>query len=189
MKAFCLGLLLVNFINVLAQEPVWHEGALVLRKKEVLKGELAIERELILLRYNGQVNVYPAHKVDAVYFHDTKANINRRFASFGSGRGSQSHLYEIVLQGQVSVLRRPRNGTTGHSEAEDYHYFVRHDERITRLNDFRRKVYPLLLRSAGRILSIYISDHHLDPNRRADAIRVIEFYNHVVTLHPAMAKH
>lgn len=176
---FCL--LLLNSVFVFARSVVWYEGSVVLKSREVLTGEISIEPDydLILHRSNGKVEVYPAHKINSLYFYDAEANINRKFISLKeTGLFNHHQLFEIVLRGEVSIYRKQKLFTgTNPSDAEGYLYYIYHNEQLTDLIKFRTQIYPQLLESSGNTLSVFIKDHRLNPNSSANAIEIIKFYN------------
>ena len=176
---FCL--LLINSTFTFAGQMVWNEGSVVLKTKEVLVGEISIEPEydLILHRSNGKVDVYPAHKIQSIYFYDEEANINRKFISLKeAGLFNHHQLFEIVLRGEISIYRKQKMGTgKSPSDADGFYYYTYHHNQLIDLFKFRNQVYPQLIESAGNRISVYIDKNKLNPNSSADAIKIIEFYN------------
>lgn len=180
MKALLIGLLFVNFYAV-AHTVEWHEGSVVLRNHQVLTGAVAIDvkHDLVLHKVDSQVNVYPAYKVMWLYFYDAPANINRRYMVWPVIRSDLRvpvQLYEVVLQGDIMVLRRPRDS---HATAaiDGYRYFVKQDAALVPLAAFKKKVYPGLLEETCGMLDDFRKENRLDPSQIADAVRLIEFYN------------
>ncbi|MEO7992511.1 MAG: hypothetical protein ABI663_23370 [Chryseolinea sp.] len=188
---FCL--LLINSTFISAKPTLWYEGSLVLKTKEVLVGEISIESEynLILHRNNGKVDVYPAHKIQAVYFYDEESNINRKFVSLKeAGLFNHYQLLEIVLRGEVSVYRKQKTWTgNSPSDADGYHYFIFQHDQLIGLLKFRNQVYPLLIDEIGNMLTTFIDENKLNPNSSADAIMIIGFYNSLKKEDQLLAKH
>lgn len=191
MKAFLIGLLFVNFCASATHEVAWHEGSVVLRNHQVLTGTVAIDavHDLVLHKAEAQVNVYPAHKVMWLYFYDEAANINRRFMTWPvtAAMRMPSQLYEVVLQGDIMVLRKPRDIQTTPA-IDGYHYFIRYNAGLLPLYAFKRKIYPQLLAETNGQLDDFREARKLDPMQIADAIRLIEFYNLQVRAGNVMAK-
>ncbi len=188
---FCL--LLINSTFIFAKPVLWHEGSFVLKTKEVLVGEISIEPEydLILHRSNGKVDVYPAHKIQAVYFYDEESNINRKFISLKeAGLFNHYQLLEIVLRGEVSVYRKQKSWTgNSPSDADGYHYFISQRDQLIDLLKFRSQVYPLLIEETGNMLTTFMDENKLNPNSSADAITIIGFYNSLKKEDQLLARH
>jgi hypothetical protein len=173
---------------------IWNEGSIVLSNKTVLTGDISIEahHDLVLLRTDGKVNVYPAHRISSLYYFDAAANINRKFVTLADASDGVQffHLYEIVLKGEVDVLRRLKPLTVElYADANDFDYFIRRDEKLLRLEKFRRKIYPDLLKRSGISLSIYVRENKLDPNDAASAIQIVGYFNRLQKEGAVMARH
>jgi hypothetical protein len=85
----------------------------------------------------------------------------------------------VIVVGEVSVLRKLNHQILTNrkkSDIDDYDYFVCAQDNLVPLKQFRNKVYPNLLVSSHQI-EIQIKAHHLNPNRKADAIQIIQLYN------------
>lgn len=164
----------------------WYSGSVVLSNQEVYVGELYIENQfdLLLIKEDSKVKVLPAHKIQAIYYYDSAENINRRFVSIAEQQESFRYfrLYEIVLRGEVSVLRREKRYAD--HQLEDYHsagfqYYVQWNNNLTNLKKFRVDVFPQLPEFSNPALNSYIRKNKLNCNQEGDAIRIIDFYNHL----------
>lgn len=176
-------LLLVLTTPLAARDLVWHDGSVVLASRKVLTGKITMEPgfDLVLLRTADSCLVLPAHKVLSLYFYDADENINRKFVSLKENEDTRApqHFYEVVLYGKVNVVRRLPFTSVGRagSDAQDYLYFVQWENELVKLSQFKKYIYPSLL-SAGETLSEFVSANKLDPADAAQAIRIIEYYNH-----------
>ncbi|MBT1702889.1 hypothetical protein [Chryseosolibacter indicus] len=161
----------------------WNEGSVVLKTGEVLSGFLQIKPEYDIVLFktsnNEQIEVFPAHKICSAFVHDTFLNINRKFTSIKQGNDvfSTSRLYEVVLQGEVSVLRRHLIDRYDEQKGSvSYAYFVLDNENLVNLKEFKNKIYPKLLQSE-RKLSKYVQEQNLGMRDLSSTIKVIRFYN------------
>jgi hypothetical protein len=187
-------LLLVLTTQLAARDLVWHDGSVVLASRKVLTGKITIESgfDLVLLRTADSCLVLPAHKVLSLYFYDAGENINRKFVSLKENEDARApqHFYEVVLYGKVNVVRRlpfTRSRSKG-ADAQDYVYFVQWENALTKLDRFKKEIYPSLLSSSGKMLMEFVSANKLDPTDAAQAIRIIEYYNHTQVA-GAVARH
>lgn len=192
MKTFLIGLLFVNFCAAASHHVKWYEGSVVLRNHQVLTGTVAIDamHDVVLHKVDSQVNVYPAYKIMWLYFYDPVANINRRYMSWPAATmvaRVRSQLYEVVLQGDIMVLRRPRDMQTT-AAIDGYHYFLKRDDGVMPLYSFKKKVYPTLLEETDGLLDAFRKENKLNPMEIADAVKLIEFYNQQVRAGNIMAK-
>ncbi|AYB29701.1 hypothetical protein D4L85_03495 [Chryseolinea soli] len=167
-----------------ARDLEWHDGSVVLASRNVLTGKIAMEPgfDLVLLRTADSCLVLPAHKILSLYFYDADENINRKFVSLKENENPRApqHFYEVVLYGKVNVVRRLpfiKSRSKG-ADAHDYVYFVQQENALTKLDRFNKDIYPSLLSSSGSLLADFVSANRLDPTDAAQAIRIIEYYNH-----------
>jgi hypothetical protein len=170
-----------------SSSPQWLQGSLVLGTREVLTGEVAVEarHNVVLFRQSGHVDVYPAHKISAVYYYDPTANVNRKFISIPSASGHFPvfHLYEVVLAGPVDLLRQERQAATAGSvnhEAHGFEYVVRFHDHFIALRKFRSRIYPRLMRDKPEHIAQFVKANGLNPNEPAAAIQIIQYYNRLV---------
>lgn len=164
----------------------WYSGSVVLANQEVYVGELYIQNQfdLLLIRDDSKVKVFPAHKVHSIYFYDSIENINRRFVSIEERQEAFTsfRLYEVVLKGKVSVLRREKRFSDNQLEeynANGFRYYVQWKDSITDLKRFRSDIYPTLLEYSKPAISAFIREHKLNSNLDSDAIQIIDYYNHL----------
>lgn len=181
MKRLLIVLCLFTASKLVAA-PEWKEGSIVLQSLEVKVGQLSVDEryDIVLFQNGNRVDVFPAHKIRSVLYYDVQANLNRKFVSVNDDalHVRSASLYEIVVPGDVSVLRKLKGTPEKNlSDAHDYNYFVQCDGQIFPIQSFRTKVYPLLVMKAGAAFSSTVSCKRMDPNLSADAIRIIQFFN------------
>ncbi|MBL0744518.1 hypothetical protein [Chryseolinea lacunae] len=192
MKRLFICLLWLNVQTAAASPPVWHDGAVVLATGEVLTGKLSVEvsHDLILLQHGDGCRVLPAHKVKSFYYYDTEANINRKFVTWqeGSETVKLSRFFEVVLNGDIGVLRRQKESVAhANSDALDFDYFIVFHDNLISLHKFNQKVYPTLVETSGDKIVFFITSNKLSTTRSADAIRILEFYNQGIRVEQSMA--
>ncbi|HEY9046896.1 MAG TPA: hypothetical protein VIN08_13425 [Ohtaekwangia sp.] len=189
MKRFtCLFLLsfTIGKLAVQAQHDVtWYEGSLVLHTQQVRVGAIAIEagHDLILFRAHDTVSVYPAHKIRYMQFYNPQSNMNQKYISVQEKdiAWRRYRLYELVVYGEVSVLRKEKaNVFSRASDVDDYLYYILYNEKLTDLRDFHTKVYPDLMQNGGVLLSMFVLEKDLHPDKSAEAIRIIQYYNQLM---------
>jgi hypothetical protein len=176
--------------GMLFGEIAWHQGSIVLSSDSVLTGKLSVEEkyDIVLFSCEGRVDVYPAHKVRSVFFYDTEENINRKFISIQQKQLQRSffRLYEIVILGEISLLRRSifeDKGSNADHDGNGFQYLVRYQNKLTSLKQFRSKIYPDIKISAINDFEQYVRRNRLNPNIAASAIRIIQYYNHQFAAH------
>ncbi|NJM26336.1 MAG: hypothetical protein HC859_13465 [Bacteroidia bacterium] len=165
---------------------------MVLKDRQVIRGEVATPGELmVLMRTGDDVTALPAHKLASVQYYDRAANVNRKFVPVVSvERGYPlTTLYEVVVTGEVEVLRRPqwRAPTSYKFPPDGYIYFVRYRDETVSICRFRGKVYPALLQSHKPELTRFIKRQKLNPNVTADVIPIIQFHNQLPAV--SLARH
>jgi hypothetical protein len=169
----------------------FYNGSIVLSNEEVITGEVAIhvKHDVVLFRGEGLVTVYPAHKIQKVFFYDKQADINRKFISVVSpGHGyRQAKIYEIVLYGEVMVVRKERNFSDWDSP-KDFNYFILADQKILPIKHFSKKVFPSLIAKDQSVVTSLRNDEKLNPNSLADIIQIIAHYNKSVLAQNSLAR-
>lgn len=194
MKKVLFCLLLVTFQNLFAQEVRWFKGSLVLSDSKILIGEIAMEpdHDLILYQHDGSRMVYPAHRIQSLYFFDKSANVNRRYVSllqFEDDIHTRYKLYEVVISGKVSVLRRKKsNALSIYADQLDFNYFIKFNGVLTPLRKFNRKFFNQLLSHADKRLEDFIETNRLTANNDINTMQIIEFYNSLIKSDESLAK-
>ena len=178
-------LLLINLLSLPAYSQQWFDGSLVLSNGNVRVGRISIEcdHDLVLFEQEAVRTVYPAHKIQSVYFYDYTTNVNSRYQSLrkSEGVGSRFYLYEVVLAGEIDVLRRKKSSAfPKHTAPTDYNYFIHHNNVLVPLRKFKRKIFPYIQSSSDKWLKEFITAKRLNIQLPANAIRIIEYYNSVV---------
>lgn len=158
----------------------WSEGIIVMADGEVRQGELAFQvSDIVLFKAAGEVTVFPAHKVRSFRYYDRQANVNRRFVSRLRSTEKTASFYEVVVWGEVSVMRKLNYQTISNREKSDkydYDYFICFQSKLVPLRNFRNQVYPNLISNSSQVERL-INAHHLNPNNQADAIQIVQLYN------------
>lgn len=185
-------LLLFNFQNMKAQSLNWFEGSLVLSNCEVLVGDIALQPQydLILFQSGSSRMVYPAFRLKSLSVFDKEANINRRFVSRQERTNARTsfHLYEVVISGQVEVLRRMKDNSLSERYAElNFNYFVKHNDSLVPLKKFGRKVFPELISSSEGKLNEYVNAHNLQKYNMSNALQIIGYYNRLIKSQETLA--
>lgn len=160
--------------------PVWHQGSVVLDTRKVLVGEVALSpsNELILFRYSGNPISLPAYRVESFRYFDEVANINRQFLSTVLER--RPKFYEVVVQGEVKLVRTPRSSDflAASSEVSAYHYFIVKDNRLEPVRKFRSGIYPALISEQASLIEL-VGNQHLHLYELASIIKILREYNHL----------
>jgi hypothetical protein len=186
-------LLLFNLLSFTTYSQQWFEGSLVLSNSEVHIGRISFEcdHDLVLFEKNDSRMIFPAHKIKSVYFYDSTTNINRRYVSLkvADGAGSRYYFYEIVLAGEIDVLRRKKSSAfSKHIDPLDYNYFIYYNETLTPLQKFKRKIFPHLQSTSDRRLAEFITARRLNIHLPENAIQIIEYYNSVANNSETIAR-
>jgi hypothetical protein len=178
--AFCL--LLLEFQLLAAQSPEWSDGSLVLANNEVVVGRIVLheKHDLLLFERNGSKTVYNSHQIKSAYYYDKAADINRRYIAMKTEDGERSRyqLYEIVVSGDVHVLRRKKaSALSTHTNAVDYNYFTLHNGVLSPLIKFPKTMLSELNARSEGSLERFISANRLRVNQAPNSIRIIKYYN------------
>lgn len=192
MTRYLFLLLITVSTNLLASpSPIWYDGVVVLNDQQILTGQVAIHnrQNLILFKVGEKVTVYPAHKIQNVFYYDQNADINRKFVSIANhNRGfAEYQLFEIVLRGPVTVLRKGKLHLNA-EDHEDFNYFTLYRDEVLPIKQFRKKIYPHLSDCDPFKFSAYEAKERLNPNSTKDAISLIKFYNQLIRNSNSLAR-
>lgn len=175
---------IANFVAHSRSTLQWYEAVIVLNDHEVLVGEVVIQPsfDIVLFKSGSERTYYPVSKINYINIHEEGVNVPRKFITHVDHREqgrSFVHLYEVVLQGELTVLRKPNGKSL--PEFDDvyaYDYFIKEDASVIKLADFKRKIYPRIERYySSKQLIHYLRKEKLDPGSPADAIKIIDMYN------------
>lgn len=174
-------LLLVCYSTIVSAEE-WNRGYVVLTNNRVIKGEFAVRTDcdVVILRNGDALMVYPAHKVKWLSIFDTQINEKRDFISLEEtfGAAVTHELYEVLLDGELSVLRKERSSWQAlYMEMDDFEYYVQYQDELIPLNKFRRKHYRKLYRSASADFRKHVKEKRLNIYQLRDTLLIIDRIN------------
>lgn len=176
---FILTSLVANGRNSLQ----WNEAVVVLNDHEVLVGEVVIQPsfDIVLFKSGSERTYFPVSKISYINMREEGVNVPRKFVTQVDKENGRSvvRLYEVVLQGELSVLRKSNGKSLPNFEdAHSFDYFVKENTSVVKLADFKKKIYPKIERYySEKNLTQYLRREHLDPSSPADAIKLIDMYN------------
>jgi hypothetical protein len=176
-------MLVLNALAVTSIGQNWFRGSLVTAGDSVLVGEIQSYPSLgmVLIRHEGEVTVFPAHRMSACYYFDPEQNMNVRLISVKT-ETSHDRLFEVVVDGSMKVIRCQRvRSLKSSTDPAAYDYFVFSSGVLTQLDQFRTRCFEQLRAQYPQQISSFVSSHRLNPNRPADAIRIVEYYNSLST--------
>lgn len=174
--------LVMTHVLYAQEKDTWYPGTLTLKSQTVLKGEISvrIDYNVVVLRKGQDLMVYPAHKVQSAVVYDKEEGKNRNFTSlqFAVGAATANNLYEIVVDGEISVLRKQRVlWYSVHLDKPEEDYFVWKENQLVSLYYFTRKEFPKLVKASNGEMKSYIKSHKLKPNRQHDMMEILSYYN------------
>jgi hypothetical protein len=173
---------LVISILVIGQPVEWQEGVVVLHDGRVINGTIHYPKgfDLIFIRNNTERIVLTADKIQLFRYYDSAANINRKFVSLKGNRWGLQ-FYEVVVNGEVSVLRQLRRfAYKAHpDEIDSYDYFTFVNYRLEPIMRFRNRVYPKLLEERPIEIQTYVHKEQLDLNQMKSALLIIMEFNRI----------
>lgn len=183
MRSYLLLLLVVLAMTADAESVTWHEGVVVLKNREVLVGHLTIQPglDVVLFRSDNHSSFYRFEAIEYITYNDTEVGLSRKFLSLSANdkNGQGFQLYEVVVPGKISVLRKPTTTfLPAVADVGSFEYFVMENSTVVQLRAFRKIIFPSMEAAYKKDqLKMFMRENRLDPNRNSDAIRLIEFYN------------
>jgi len=174
-------LVLVNFLAQGQSIQEWQQGAVVLSNNLVLTGELLVHLDFHTLVVNDANDrlVLPASTIKSFRYYDKANNINRQYLTHVDEQSGSSGFYELIVQGEYKVVRKlKRIHSIVPDDREDYVYFTFKDGLLTPIRNFRKQVFPQLLKSTPD-LNKWVHEQRLDLNCPETALLVVMEYNRV----------
>lgn len=177
-------LFLFVIVNILAQGQSnleWHQGAVVLSNNLVLTGDLLVHLDFNTLVVNDSNErlVLPASTIKSFRYYDKANNINRQYLTLDDLQSGTSTFYELIVQGEYKVVRKQKRiHSVIPDDREDYVYFTFNDGVLTPIRNFRKNVFPQLLKSMPD-LNKWVKAQRLDLNCSETALLVVMEYNRV----------
>ncbi len=174
--------ILVIFYSATAQPIEWREGVVVLSDDRVINGFIHHAKgfDLIFFRTEEEKIVLTADKVQLFRYYDSAADINRKFVSEKKNTwGFQ--FYEVVINGEVSVLRELRRyaDKVHPDEIESYNYFTCINGLLEPMIYFRNRVFRKLLEERTSEIQTYVHSNRLNPNEMRSALLIIKEFNRI----------
>ncbi|MCB0490879.1 MAG: hypothetical protein KDC93_00535 [Cyclobacteriaceae bacterium] len=194
MKVF--GLALISFLGCSSfcqAEVTFHEGVVVLRTGVIVSGKISVASfQLALVEIGDTRQVYPSHLIDKIRFYDEEHSINRQFVSVSSDLTKEFSLYEKIVAGAATVMRKPKSSTWQSTKVtvldhEQFEYYVMWNGEIVPINKTKKAFFDEWNIMISDQLASYVKEVHLNLYDTADLIRLIQYYNQSVRHKPLLA--
>jgi len=173
-------LFLLSLSTLLAGHKVeWNDGVVVDNNGKVLSGEISFQTvDLILFRSQGQVSVFTPYQIKSFSYYDNVANVNRKFSSYQQGTARQNLFFELVVWGDIQVVRLPKGKSSSKRirKPGGYNYLVGREDQFTKFDEFNRQIYPLLV-AQSPTLHEAVQELQLSPYYTFDIIEIVRLYN------------
>jgi len=174
-------LVLVNFLTQGQSTQEWQQGTVVLSNNLVLTGDLLVHLDFntLVINESNERLVLPASTIKSFRYYDKTNNINRQYLTLDDLESGTSTFYELIVQGEYKVVRRQKRiHSVTPDDREDYLYFTFIDDSLIPIRNFKKKVFPQLLKSTPE-LSSWVKEQRLDLNCSETALLVVKEYNRV----------
>ncbi len=159
-----------------------HQGVIVDRDQQVIVSELALESAFDAVIYKTSASSYttsilPAHRVKSFRYYDAAKDINRQFVSIRK-RGLYQ-FYEVVIQGEVQVLRRLKKFALSWAadEGYDYDFFVSYNGELFPLAKFKSTVFRDLQKKYRDELIAFVQQNKLELSEVASIFSIVKWCN------------
>lgn len=191
---FCM--LWFNSRAELRNELTWHEGVVVFTDQTAAKGDLHLDMDLglLMVRQSGSIKTFPAFKVRQIEYFDEKSGKPRYFVSLPYKTSRLNHgacLFEVVLRGDLIVLRKEQNNFASKMEAfmgnyskfqdpydeGNYVYFLYDGEKITKLRLLTRKRLTNFMEQYAVEMRNYVKEKGIVLKDTYSRIKVVAYYN------------
>lgn len=188
-------------LPVHSMSPDWNPGVLVTNKQEVINGSLLYDPkfELVQLKVDGKIQTLSTDRVHSFRFYDQQQELHRRFIAINNEALAPNHqtaFYELIFSGEYSLLRKHNNITTPNPPIErnmtyefskerlmyeqviGFSYYIEHHHQFFPLQDFRKKLWPLI--QPEESMQSYISEEKLSLHKKGDQVKMLIHYNQLL---------
>lgn len=177
----CVGVcLFLSLSDALADSPDWMMGCIKLKNGTDKYGLVQpdLKREIVLFRESDRESmlVIPAASIISLTYFEGSAMRKFRAVSQRDGACGFSCLFEILLDGEIQILRRPSVETGEQQVAPYFNVYIHHADGVTPIQFFNRRVLPSLVKS-NDALRAFIRQHQLKGNTLKNTIKIVRFYN------------
>ncbi|MDX2303435.1 MAG: hypothetical protein NW226_11575 [Microscillaceae bacterium] len=203
-KLIFLSLFLLQMHNLSAQKKLlfsrdyWHKGSATLKSGQTLAGLIKyhLDENVILIQgYDQKITAYSSAQINNFYIWDTLTRVQRNFFTLRTRDAAQSsyNFYELLFQGQVSLLSREKTAFTPIKDPTQ--------PKLVNQNEWSFKEDYFLLNAQGKIktyhkldtlgdvlrvekkeLQEFIQENDLNLESRKDFVFLIDHYNEVLSL-------
>lgn len=155
----------------------WSKGCIVDTKGHVIGGEISQQAsDLILFRSNDKVMVYNPHHIKSFSYYDEELKISRKFNSTKELVRKTPVFYELIMRGNVNIIRAERNKNLLSLSSVKYEYLIGWENKLIDFSDFKKDVYPVLIEQCP-LLEGFTSEQRLSLTQISDVIQIIGMFN------------
>ncbi|MEQ8359472.1 MAG: hypothetical protein RH860_08295 [Cytophagales bacterium] len=190
MKTLCI--IFFSFLidaSLLAFPAPSHQGVIVLNDGEVLVGEITnINNQLLLVVTDSARVVVPAHQLRKAQYFDEINNINRKFLPLSEH--GKLMIYEVVVNGDISIVRIPRDlrsSTAREEKPSEFRYYLLVVSELRPFSEFSKSISAYMESRVGNLAKSYWRENRLNPHQISDAIQIVRYYNGQIRSLPYLA--
>lgn len=185
------SLLFIRVFSAFGEEKA-YEGVVVMLNGEVVTGSFLFDekKDLLYREKESGLEIFPPFRVKSFSFYDAHQNMNRQYIMLAvRNNGYPFQFYEVVVRGEVKVLRKRKEqdspvkpgteeeGFSRHHK-ENYSYYILLENKLTDIRQFAAEVYPVLKEKNKADLAKVIKEDDLNIHNAGTAISLIKLYNH-----------
>ncbi|HET8860134.1 hypothetical protein [Marivirga sp.] len=201
LSIFLFILLTFNGVSQNLPQEMWHPAYLVLESEDTLRGNIQYDFESNLVQYSKgkKIQTFTSQNLlffsfDCQFFERVREVYSLPFQL--KGKMKVPVFFEILDEGAITLMAReyvviensnrfanPMYGGGGFRSREilTYDYFLlTADGTIHRFSERRRDLLPFF-GSHQEIMSDYIKENRLKPDRQKDLVSIIKYYNSLVS--------
>jgi hypothetical protein len=169
-----------------------YDGVIIDARQEVILSQLMLEPAFDAVIYKPTLDtatriILPAHRVRSFRYFDVHNNINRQFISIR--QDGVYRFYEVVIFGEVKVVRRLKKGVLSWEadEGHDYDFFCSFRNELVDLKKFKAAVVPHLVQVYGQDLADFIDQNRFRFHDVAAVFAVVKRCNELTARYHSVA--
>jgi hypothetical protein len=167
----------------------WNKGTITLKTNVSISGEINYNQDydIVQCKTAHGIKAFSTFNVTAFEYFDKKFEVYRFFKVFEENKGTykKKAFYEIVLEGEISMLRKKRLFIQNYnvmiqedlSEEKEFDYYISKDGKIHNLRKFKKTVVNAIMKDKNAEVTSFIEREKLTTYSIRDQLFIIDYYN------------
>lgn len=158
------------------------KGEYIVSHGKIIFGDtdINLEYEDAIIRSGNDIVHYPSSQIDKVAVIDEKTGDVELYHSGSFGLNNQQYLFQILVEGQTTLLFREGLKFSAYEETIYPPFFILVDDQVYSISSDKKEMIKQLDSRFQKEISSYIKDNKLDTSIKEDMMKLFNYYNLMV---------